>query len=134
MMGRRTVFPLALPVVLAVAGCGSDSSSEMPPSPGMAKAPSAAQVRASHHRAVRRRALVAARRAKHARFVAARRRHASQVRVEAEAEAQAAAEDSASEETSSECDPNYSGACLSPTASATTAPAVAATAPSTPAP
>lgn len=116
---RATVIFLAAGAVMAFAGCGSspDSSSRRPPSPQVVEAPTPAQVRATHHRAVRRRARAAARRARRARLVAVHRRHVHQVRAEAEANARAATEESESEEASAECDANYSGPCLSPTAS-----------------
>jgi hypothetical protein len=111
-MPRLTGCVLAAGVVLALAGCGSssDTSSERPASPRVVETPTAAQVRAA-----RRRAAAGARRTRRARLAATHRRQA--IQAGAKAEAQATAEESASEEASAECDPNYSGACLSPTAS-----------------
>lgn len=116
---RSTSLALCVLAVVGVVGCGSGSDGTATSArPEAVQGPTPAQQRAAaRHRAIRRRVHAAASRARHARRVAARRHHAHQVRVEFEAKAQEAVEESASDETSSECDPNYSGACLSPTAS-----------------
>lgn len=112
-------------VTLLFVGCGeadpsSNSSSAQPALERQAKRQQAAMRRAK----ARQRARAAARR--HHREVVARR-HRAQVRAEeaerrATAEAEAAEaelvaeEEAAAEEEASECDPNYSGACLDPSA------------------
>jgi hypothetical protein len=49
--------------------------------------------------------------------VALRQRQAARLRAESEAEARASEGEATSEEVAAECDPNYSGVCLDPTAS-----------------
>jgi hypothetical protein len=114
---KRCLVLAGVAVLLALVGCGS-SSSESSESYG---AQSRGERRHIQRQADRRRAVlrhrgqVAARRraASHARFLAIRDRQAQarQHRLE-EHEAE-----EPSPEESSECDPNYAGACLDPTAS-----------------
>lgn len=119
--GASAWRPLLLAATVALlfvgAGCGSADSSE---SQGLAEAH---QSREAHQQRAQRGA--AARHARaHARREAARR-HARRVRRERERRvrehreqvAQERAEAEAKEAAESSCDPNYSGACLDPTAS-----------------
>lgn len=124
---------LALVLVAAAVLLGGCGESEEPSDGGslQARLEQAKLHRTAVHRAkMRQQARAAARR--HHRQVVARRRqaqvHAEEVqrRAAEEAEALAAeeaeteeliAEEAAAEEEASECDPNYSGACLSPYAS-----------------
>lgn len=118
MRSIRAVFVSVLLVAaLTATGCGSDSSgnAEGPPAAEVQQAREQAQRRAARLRAeARREARVQARkaRARRARRAALRQERAEQRQAEAEEEAAAAAE-----EESSECDPNYAGACLDPYAS-----------------
>src|SRR5689334_1862492 len=108
-------------VPILFAGCG-----EADTSPDLGGGGASLERQAQRHRAavrrakLRRQARVAARR--HHRQVVARR-HRAQLRAEEaerraaeEAELVAAEEEAATEEEASECDPNYSGACLDPSA------------------
>jgi hypothetical protein len=106
---------------LLSAGCGESEESSQGQSRQARGEPPAQLRRAAVHRAKMRRARAAARR-RHRQVSA--RRHRARVRAEeaerraAEAEALTAEETEAEEATAveeaSECDPNYSGACLDP--------------------
>jgi hypothetical protein len=118
---RKTQFACLLVIVslgaLLLAGCGeSEGSGESEGFSGTHMAHSQIERhRAAMRRArMRQRAMVARRH----RREAARRHRAEmrQLRAE-EVERRAAEEEAAAEEESSECDPNYSGACLDPYAS-----------------
>lgn len=108
---------------LLLAGCGeSGESSEGARRQGRMEMQTQRHRAAMHRVKMRQRARAAAR---HRRQLMAARRHRMQVRAEqaqrrateqAEAE-ESAAEEAAAEEEASECDPNYSGACLDPYAS-----------------
>lgn len=107
-----------------VVACGSGGSSE--PTEGMAAPPVSQEQFAARHRAAVRhhRRVVARRRAaqrraiRHARLVALHRQRAGARQRHEEAALREAEEtESAESDGSSECDPNYSGACLNPTAS-----------------
>ncbi len=103
-------------LLLAGTGCGSSSDTTSAQNGAQQLARQQAQRQAAKRRAVRRHRAKA--RARHAAARArARRAHRAEIRAEeAEARQQAIAEDVASEE-ESECDPNYSGACLNPNSS-----------------
>jgi hypothetical protein len=108
-------------LALPIAGCGSDSASESEPE---ARQAAAREAKVAAERMRERQQARQARRAaaRHRREAARRRvrreapRHAREEAARARAEAPERAESEASEETS-ECDPNYSGACLDPYAS-----------------
>ncbi|HKF82957.1 MAG TPA: hypothetical protein VKB23_08365 [Solirubrobacterales bacterium] len=126
-MSKFFLALILVPVLLA--GCGEAETSTGPGSEQAALKRQVEQRRAAAHRAkMRQRARAAARR--HHRQVVARR-HRAQARAEKaqrqEAEQRQAAEEAAAaelvaeeeaavEEEASECDPNYSGACLDPSA------------------
>lgn len=112
---RPLLLAATVALLFAGAGCGSAGSSE---SQGLAEAH---QSREAHRQRAQRQAAIRQARA-HARREAARR-HARRARRERERRArehreQVAEERAvAEEEAESSCDPNYSGACLDPTAS-----------------
>jgi membrane protein involved in colicin uptake len=122
----KFVFVLGVVLVL-FAGCGEADTSSEPAGHGGGEARLERQMQ--RHRAATRRAKArqharAAARRHHRQLVA--RHHRAQVRAEeaerraaeaaeeAEAEELVAEEAAAEEEEASECDPNYSGACLDP--------------------
>jgi membrane protein involved in colicin uptake len=118
----RLLAPLLFISAVFLGGCGSDSGSTVDQ---RAEAGQARQARIEVRReaAATRRALMRAAK----RRAATRARLATQRKVEAEArraaiaeekaEVQAIAEEAAEAESTSECDPNYSGACLTTAAS-----------------
>jgi hypothetical protein len=124
-------FVLVLSVVLVLfAGCGEADTSGEPAGGGSEEVRLERQMqrhRAAIRRAKARQQAQAAARRHHRQLVA--RYHRAQVRAEeaerraaeaaeeAEAEELVAEEEAAAEEEASECDPNYSGACLDPYAS-----------------
>jgi FKBP-type peptidyl-prolyl cis-trans isomerase len=120
------VSKLALVLIAAVVslgGCGESDETSEGQSQQVRLEQAKLQRAAAHRAKMRQHARAAARR--HHRQVMARR-HRARVRAEeaerraaeaAEAEAVAAEEEGATEEEASECDPNYSGACLDPYAS-----------------
>jgi hypothetical protein len=98
-------------LLFAGIGCGSSGTSGSE----SARKPTAVQLRAQQHarrQAARRRAILHHRARVRARHLAAQRRaheaHRAEVRQEHREEAEAIPEES------SECDPNYAGACLDP--------------------
>jgi hypothetical protein len=121
-------FALVLIVVpLLLMGCGEADTNSVSSSEQAALKRQALRHQAAVRRAESRQRARAAARRHHRQLVA--RRHRTQVRAEeadrraaqaAEAEARAAeeaeAEEALAEEEASECDPNYSGACLDPAA------------------
>jgi FKBP-type peptidyl-prolyl cis-trans isomerase len=126
---RRLLLGALVCAVFAMAGCGSseDTGTSHAASVPFQKRMHQQQIR--HRAAMRRHARMAVRR-QHLRMMARRHHHAEvrQLRAEEaeraaaeEAERAAAeeaeAEEAAAEEEASECDPNYSGACLDPYAS-----------------
>ncbi|HEY8502239.1 MAG TPA: hypothetical protein VIL21_06100 [Solirubrobacterales bacterium] len=120
-VGIKALLVLALVALVAVAGCGEGEETTAGQSGQTSLERQAAQQRAAARRAkIRREVRVAERRQR--RQAAARRRHRAEVRqVRAEEAEQRAAEaeaeeEAAAEEEASECDPNYSGACLDPNA------------------
>lgn len=110
---RATVALLLLGLLLALAGCGSDANSQDAQREVRQQA-----AREAHREAERRRLrrIVARERHEEARRRARAQAHAALVRVREEARAQEEAEVEEEAETS-ECDSNYSGACLDPYAS-----------------
>ncbi len=113
-MRRGWLCVSCLVLLLAPAGCGSGGESVE--TQGSAQR----QVRGQARRIAERQRLRQAHRAAvRARHEAARRhaRRAAQERLHDEEEAIAVEEEAAEERESSECDPNYSGACLDPSSS-----------------
>jgi len=120
---RATALPLLLIAALVGIGCGSESSdnAEGQRAAEAQEVRELAQQRAARVRAeVRREARIRGRkaRARQARRAEIRAERAEQRQAEAEeAAAVRAEEEAAEEEEASECDPNYTGACLDPYAS-----------------
>lgn len=108
---------------LILVACGNSGSSSSTPSAQVQRAKHAAQ-RAQQRARLRHEARAAARRAAAQRRIRAARRAAVRQRHSEEREARRIAaaeareqEEAETSETESECDPNYSGACLNPSAS-----------------
>jgi acyl-CoA reductase-like NAD-dependent aldehyde dehydrogenase len=103
-------------VLTLAPGCGSSESGSQERS--HSEAQQLRQARRHLHRAQARARRAAARRQAHrAEIVAARRKRAKESREVAAREAETTAEEAQGEEAGSDCDPNYSGACLDPYAS-----------------
>ena len=117
---RSTSVLLVGILALALAGCGSNSdgtADTQSSAARQARAAAKAEARAAHRRTVaRRQARILARRQAHQAALRQQRAQQRQAHAE-EAEVLRAEEEAAAEEETSECDANYSGACLSPTAS-----------------
>jgi membrane protein involved in colicin uptake len=120
----RFVALLLLGLLLAAfaaTGCGSEPSDNSTQGAAATQhARELAQQRAAQRRAkARREARIRVRKAqaRQARRAAVRQERAEQRQAEAEEVAAVHAEEEATEEESSECDPNYAGACLEPSAS-----------------
>jgi hypothetical protein len=116
-VGIKALLVLALVALVVIAGCGEGEETTAGQGGQASLERQAAQQRAAVRRAkIRREARAAARRQR--RQAAARRRHRAEVRqvraAEAEQRAAERAEEEAVEKEASECDPNYSGACLDP--------------------
>ncbi len=117
-MAKRAVFVVGVVALLLLvgAGCGSDDSSEAQEATEVQR-----ELKEAKRQAAIRRARAQARREASRRRIRlevrrehqARRREAREARVAEEAEA----EERTESESSSSCDPNYTGACLDPTAS-----------------
>jgi hypothetical protein len=109
---RAIVTLLLLGLLLAFVGCGSDANSQ--DVQGEARQQAA---REAHREAERRRLrrIVVRERHEEARRLARQRAAREQAREEARAREEAEEEEAETE--TSECDPNYSGACLDPYAS-----------------
>src|SRR3954447_1740390 len=113
---RTSLVSLCLGLILLVTGCGSSDETSSAQQEAQQRVTlevrqAAAQRRHRKARQIRARELRAAAR-RHARQIAVRER----MREQSEAHEEAEAEESAEAE-ASECDPNYSGACLDPYAS-----------------
>jgi len=110
-MKPAVLIPVAV-LLFTLAGCGSSESET-------AGSSHQAHAQRRHKAAAQRAAQLRARRqAARLRRRAAARRRARELRREEAAQARLAEEEAtASEEASAECDPNYAGACLDPTAS-----------------
>lgn len=120
---RALVALLLAVAAISVAGCGSDAGGEIDrqqPVEARQQREQARQQAARSRAVLRHQARVRARRAaaRRTRLAAVREQRAEQRQAKAEeVEAIAAEEEAAEEETGSECDPSYSGACLDPYAS-----------------
>ncbi|HMI82082.1 MAG TPA: hypothetical protein VK480_09875 [Solirubrobacterales bacterium] len=116
-VGIRASLVLALVALAVMAGCGEGEETTEGGTGQAQIERQAAQQRAAARRAKIRREVRAAE-LRQRRQAAARRRHRAEVRQvraeEAEQRAAERAEEEAVEEEASECDPNYSGACLDP--------------------
>ena len=119
-MRKLTLVLILVPVLFA--GCGeADTSTESGAGDASLEQRAERRQAAALRAKMRRQARAAARR-HHRQAIA--RRHRAQVRAEeaqrraaeAAAEEELVAEEEATEEEASECDPNYSGACLDPSA------------------
>lgn len=113
---------LLLLTVAAVGFLGCSSDSDTAGEAQRAAEDRRAQVRAQQHAAhsralARRQARIRARRKAAHQAAVFQEERADQRQAEAEEAEALRSEEESAEEASSECDPNYSGACLSPTAS-----------------
>lgn len=118
-MAKRAVFVTGVIALLLLVGvgCGSDESSEAQEATEVQRELKEAKrqtaIRRARAEARRRRIRLEVRRERQSRQREARQREARALAAE-EAEAE---EESAESESASSCDPNYTGACLDPTAS-----------------